>query len=63
MEMKKENNINDNILPLTSPIYSFNPSTVQPTSPLIGLTGPTSPVDRSTTDIFNLIPIPSNTHM
>ena len=49
------------ILPLTSPIYCFNSPTVQPLSPFIGSAGPTSPVDRSTTDIFRLIPTPSNT--
>ena len=46
---------------ITSPICCFNSSTVQPFSTLTGLAGPTSPVDRSTTDTFRLIPTPSNT--
>ena len=46
---------------ITSPISCFNFSTVQLFSALIGSSGFTSPVDRSTTDTFRLIPTPSNT--
>ena len=41
---------------LTSPIYCFNSPTVQPCSALIGSAGPTSPLTRSITAIFNFIP-------
>ena len=38
------------ILPLTSPICCFKFSTVQPCHTLIALGGPTTPLERATTD-------------